>query len=100
MNAVDSPMAGVSARQNLTKEDQIDERTFNEAIWKSVRGVKSVVPVPKHGLYGSAPDDGQQGPVTGWVPGWVPPAGQGAAPLEKMGPHLSRPVVTVAVCLI
>ncbi|GAA3049841.1 hypothetical protein GCM10010448_36080 [Streptomyces glomeratus] len=62
VNAVDSPMAGVSARQNLTKEDQIDERTFNEAIWKSVRGAKSVMPAPKHGLYGSAPDDGQQGP--------------------------------------
>jgi hypothetical protein len=28
------------------KEDQIDERTFNEAIWKSGRGKDSVMPAP------------------------------------------------------
>ncbi|MBL1081717.1 bifunctional YncE family protein/alkaline phosphatase family protein [Streptomyces actinomycinicus] len=57
VNTVNSPMAGVSARQDLTKEDQIDERTFNEAIWKSVRGAKSVMPAPRHDLYGAVPDD-------------------------------------------
>ncbi|MER6127263.1 bifunctional YncE family protein/alkaline phosphatase family protein [Streptomyces sp. NPDC001795] len=57
VNSAHSPMAGVSAKQNLTKEDQIDERTFNEAIWKSVRGADSVMPEPKHTLYAAAPKD-------------------------------------------
>ncbi|MCH0560194.1 bifunctional YncE family protein/alkaline phosphatase family protein [Streptomyces sp. MUM 16J] len=56
-NTVDSPMAGVSAKQNLTEEDQIDERTFNEAIWKSVRGAGSRMPEPRHDLYGAVPND-------------------------------------------
>ncbi|MFJ3304358.1 beta-propeller fold lactonase family protein [Streptomyces sp. NPDC086549] len=57
VNTVDSPMAGVSAKQDLTKEDQIDERTFNEAIWKSVRGARSRMPEPRHDLYGAVPND-------------------------------------------
>ncbi|MGW7410380.1 beta-propeller fold lactonase family protein [Streptomyces sp. NPDC054833] len=57
VNTVNSPMAGVSAKQDLTKEDQIDERTFNEAIWKSVRGAKSQMPEPRHDLYGAVPND-------------------------------------------
>ena len=40
-NGVDAPMASVSARQQLDREDQINERTFNEAIWKSVKGADS-----------------------------------------------------------
>ncbi|MGW0879660.1 hypothetical protein [Streptomyces sp. NPDC002671] len=60
VNTVNSPMAGVSAKQNLTKEDQIDERTFNEAIWKSVRGARSRMPEPRHELYGAVPDDRAQ----------------------------------------
>jgi YVTN family beta-propeller protein len=48
VNAVGSPLAGASAKQNLTKEDQIDEQTFNEAIWKSVKGTWSVMPTPRH----------------------------------------------------
>ncbi|MEU9214136.1 bifunctional YncE family protein/alkaline phosphatase family protein, partial [Streptomyces sp. NPDC048415] len=57
VNTVNSPMAKVSGKQDLTKEDQIDERTFNEAIWKSVRGKASVMPEPRHDLYGSVPKD-------------------------------------------
>ncbi|MEU6577736.1 beta-propeller fold lactonase family protein [Streptomyces sp. NPDC046805] len=57
VNSVNAPLAGVSEKQNLTKEDQIDERTFNEAIWKSVRGAKSVMPEPRHDLYGAIPND-------------------------------------------
>ncbi|WP_225833822.1 bifunctional YncE family protein/alkaline phosphatase family protein [Streptomyces sp. NK08204] len=60
VNTVNSPMAGVSAKQDLTKEDQIDERTFNEAIWKSVRGARSVMPEPRHDLYGAVPNDQAQ----------------------------------------
>jgi hypothetical protein len=47
----------VSAKQDLTKEDQIDERAFNEAIWKSVRGAMSRMPEPRHDLYGAVPND-------------------------------------------
>lgn len=55
VNKANAPMASVSANQDLTKEDQIDEATFNEAIWKSVRGADSVMPAPKHGLMGGLP---------------------------------------------
>ncbi|WP_235459448.1 bifunctional YncE family protein/alkaline phosphatase family protein [Streptomyces olivochromogenes] len=57
VNTAGFPLAEVSAKQDLTKEDQIDERTFNEAIWKSVRGAGSVMPEPRHDLYGSVPND-------------------------------------------
>ncbi|WP_079102368.1 bifunctional YncE family protein/alkaline phosphatase family protein [Streptomyces sp. TP-A0356] len=59
VNTANSPMSGVSAKQNLTKEDQIDERTFNEAIWKSVRGAQSTMPAPKHDLYEAAAPSGR-----------------------------------------
>jgi YVTN family beta-propeller protein len=49
-NAATAPMAAISARQALSKEDQIDERLFNEAIWKSVKGRNSVMPEPVHTL--------------------------------------------------
>jgi hypothetical protein len=45
-------MAKISANQDLTKEDQIDEATFNEAIWKSIHGADSVMPAPQHDLMG------------------------------------------------
>ncbi len=51
-NAVGAPMAAISARQDLTKEDQIDERTFNQAIWKSVRGTAAVMPEPVYRVLG------------------------------------------------
>lgn len=50
VNPNDAPMAEISARQQLGKEDQIDERTFNQAIWKSVRGAGSTMPEPQHRL--------------------------------------------------
>ncbi len=52
VNGANAPMAGISAKQDLTKEDQIDEKTFNEAIWKSVRGAGSVMPAPVYGVMG------------------------------------------------
>jgi len=53
VNGANAPMAGISAKQHLTKEDQIDEKTFNEAIWKSVRGANSVMPDPVYGVMGA-----------------------------------------------
>jgi hypothetical protein len=46
-------MAAESGAQNLGKEDQIDENTFNQAIWKSVKGAGSVMPQPQHRLPGT-----------------------------------------------
>jgi YVTN family beta-propeller protein len=53
VNPVDAPMAAVSAEQDLSKEDQIDEQAFNQAIWKSVKGADSQMPAPKYGLFGA-----------------------------------------------
>ncbi|AKT52921.1 phosphoesterase [Arsenicicoccus sp. oral taxon 190] len=52
VNGATAPMASVSAKQDLTKEDQIDEQTFNQAIWKSVQGKDATMPAPKHDLLG------------------------------------------------
>jgi hypothetical protein len=41
-------MARQSDAQNPTVEDAIDERTFNKAIWESIRGPGSVMPEPRH----------------------------------------------------
>jgi YVTN family beta-propeller protein len=53
VNAANAPMASISAMQDLTKEDQIDEKTFNEAIWKSVHGADAVMPAPKYDVMGN-----------------------------------------------
>ncbi len=55
-NSATAPMAAVSARQPLAKEDQVNEKTFNEAIWKSVKGAGSTMPAPRH-LRGGPADD-------------------------------------------
>jgi YVTN family beta-propeller protein len=46
-NGSNAPMAAISARQPLGSEDQVDEPTFNEAIWKSVKGSGSTMPMPR-----------------------------------------------------
>ncbi|MDX6267683.1 MAG: hypothetical protein QOD70_2423 [Frankiales bacterium] len=48
-NSASAPMAAVSAAQPLTREDQIDPLAFNQAIWESVKGPRSVMPWPVHG---------------------------------------------------
>jgi YVTN family beta-propeller protein len=54
-NRASAPLAGASRRQPLQEEDGIDERTFNEAIWKSVKGAGSRMPEPRHSLLGTGP---------------------------------------------
>ena len=49
-NTAAAPMAAQSATQNTTVEDAIDMQTFNEAIWKSVKGADSPMPAPLHTL--------------------------------------------------
>lgn len=50
-----APATAGAARtvQLLDKEDQIDEKSFNQEIWQSVRGAGSVVPVPQHHVIGA-----------------------------------------------
>jgi YVTN family beta-propeller protein len=56
-NTASSPMAATSGKQELGTEDMINERTFNEAIWKSVKGAHSTMPAPRHSMSsGSGPD--------------------------------------------
>jgi hypothetical protein len=55
LNAPNAPMAAQSAAQQLGKEDQINERTFNEAIWQAVKGAGSVMPEPQHRLDNHVP---------------------------------------------
>ena len=50
VNGANAPLAAESEAQNLDVADAIDERSFNEAIWKSVRGADSVMPAPVHRL--------------------------------------------------
>jgi YVTN family beta-propeller protein len=47
LNTSSAPMAALSARQPLAREDQADAEVFNEAIWKSVKGAGSTMPYPK-----------------------------------------------------
>jgi YVTN family beta-propeller protein len=57
VNGSDAPMASASAAQRLDREDEINERMFNEAIWKSVHGSGSRMPAPRHTLWGAVPND-------------------------------------------
>lgn len=54
-NPANAPDAAVSNAQPLTKEDQIDEQTFNEAIWHSVKSANSVMPAPRHHVFPAPP---------------------------------------------
>jgi YVTN family beta-propeller protein len=56
VNPVGAPMAAQSGRQDLRQEDRIDEKTFNEAIWQSVKGAGSTMPAPRHALFGATPN--------------------------------------------
>jgi phospholipase C len=57
VNPVNAPLAARSGQQDLSKEDQIDEQLFNQAIWKSVKGANSTMPAPRYSLWGSVPNN-------------------------------------------
>ncbi len=48
VNGTNAPMGAQSARQDLTQEDRLDDRTANEEIWQSVKGAGSTMPAPVH----------------------------------------------------
>jgi hypothetical protein len=60
-NPSSAPLAAASASQDLTQEDRINERVFNEAIWQSVKGAGSRMPAPIHRLRTAAGPDGDEG---------------------------------------
>jgi YVTN family beta-propeller protein len=57
VNPVNAPMAAQSGMQDLSVEDQINEQVFNQAVWKSIKGVDSTMPAPRHTLWGSVPNN-------------------------------------------
>ncbi len=46
-----SPSAAVSARFDLSREDAVDEQTFNRVIWAAVRGDQARMPPPVHAAF-------------------------------------------------
>ena len=56
-NPATAPMAAASAAQDLSREDRIDERTFNQAIWQSVKGANSPMPAPVYRLHSAIPSN-------------------------------------------
>lgn len=57
-------MAAQAARWDLKDADAAPEIALNRAIWKSVKGRRSRMPLPRHDLIvGSAPNDEAEGPA-------------------------------------
>ena len=50
VNAIDAPLAGLSAQMDFSRPDHIPEDLLNEAIWRSVKGAGSAMPAPRHSL--------------------------------------------------
>jgi hypothetical protein len=61
VNTAASPLAMQSAKQDLSTEDKINEQTFNEAIWKSVKGADSPMPAPVYKLWDGIPTEAAEG---------------------------------------
>jgi phospholipase C len=80
VNTAASPLAKESASQDLSAEDKIDEQTFNQAIWKSVKGADSPMPAPVYTLWGGAPTEAGEGAGAAGGSGAPPATGKAAAP--------------------
>ncbi len=50
VNAIDAPLAALSAQMDFTRPDSAPEDALSEAIWKSVKGSASPMPAPRHTL--------------------------------------------------
>jgi len=50
-NTASNKLAKESAKFNLAKEDAIPDISFNEVIWKSIKGENSVMPTPHHSAF-------------------------------------------------
>jgi hypothetical protein len=47
-------LAKLSDKMDFSKEDLVPEQVLNEIIWKSVKGVNSRMPAPRHGVIPAA----------------------------------------------
>ncbi len=50
-NVRNGPSAAISSRFDLSREDAVDEQTFNRVIWAAVRGEDAVMPAPVHAAF-------------------------------------------------
>jgi DNA-binding beta-propeller fold protein YncE len=50
-NSGKAPLASVSRRLDLSREDSADEQALNRAVWASVRGAGSPMPAPVHAAF-------------------------------------------------
>lgn len=48
-NVRQGKLAGISAKMNLSKEDEVPDLLFNEVLWEALKGVAS--PAPKHAAF-------------------------------------------------
>jgi hypothetical protein len=46
-NSVENVWQRMSEKFDFTKEDKINNRDFNEVIWKAIKGTNAVAPAPK-----------------------------------------------------
>jgi YVTN family beta-propeller protein len=58
LNTASAPMAAQSAKMDFSNVDLAPEQQLNEAIWQSVKGANSQMPVPKHAGPAAADPDG------------------------------------------
>jgi hypothetical protein len=57
-NPPTAPMAQASASWDLEGADEAPELALNRAIWKSIRGRRAKMPLPRHDvIIGSRPND-------------------------------------------
>lgn len=55
-NPVNDPSGALSDNQDLTSEDKINTRLFNQAIWTSIKGTNIPMPAPRHTIFPPPPD--------------------------------------------
>jgi hypothetical protein len=50
-NSQKAPLAAISRRLDLSREDAADEQALNQAVWASIRGAGSPMPAPVHAAF-------------------------------------------------
>jgi DNA-binding beta-propeller fold protein YncE len=50
-NTSSDALSKISATFDLTDVDEVPERLFNEVLWKSIKGIQSVMPAPRRGAW-------------------------------------------------
>jgi hypothetical protein len=50
-NQVENAWQRISEQFDFTREDRVNDRAFNEVIWKAVKGEKAVMPAPRRAAF-------------------------------------------------